>query len=154
MLLGAPPTTWVWLDFLINAMWFSGCLRSSQDGVMREVVEGSLHMSVRPAELLQYCLSLLAQPGSIPSSSTMYRHRLTLDLGYWRWLAHLNETLAEGGFLRYGTLDSSPQGGIDLLLFGSTLVPLTELRRAFGLANSLCQQLDEVDERRIVQDLS
>ena len=33
-------------------------------------------------------------------------------------------------------------------------MPLTELRRAFGLANSLCQQLDEVDECRIVQDIS
>lgn len=142
------------LDALIEAMLFSGCLQSTR--LMRVALEHALHVTVRTPQLLTHFLDVINQPHAIPSSTTLYRHRLTLHLAYCAWVAEVQEDmLSDDGCVRYTTLDASPQGGYDWLLFGSTTIRTRELPRAFRMANELCDPgLTEEREREIVHFLA
>lgn len=146
---------------LLECLVFGGCLKSAAD--MADALRFAC-MAVAPDPLSRaHWLSILDSANHLPSTSTMYRHRLTAHVGFCRLLADLcDELVASRGFARYATMDASPQGHYEWLLIGATLVKEGDLVRCLRDANRLVelgQQGSHSDESfdeqtRIVQQLS
>lgn len=83
-----------------------------------------------------------------PSAPTISRHRMTLHLGFCKWLQSVNDSLAQSGFCRWATVDTSPQGGIDWVLMGSASVGNDDLRVAFELSVGLCHAARDREKER------
>lgn len=65
-------------------------------------------------------------PHRVPSASTLYRHRLSVHMGLYRWMAAIHVEMLRGPLVRWGTLDSSPQGSMDWLLSGATVMTMRD----------------------------
>lgn len=100
---------------------------------MLEMCVAAVRATVRQAVVREFYLEMLRQPMQIPSSTTLYRHRLTLHMAWCRWTAEGIRQLLEdsGGVCRWGTLDSSQQGNFDLLYSGSTTMLAKDLTPRF-----------------------
>lgn len=124
------------MEFLVKCIVTGGFLRNASE--LRESLEHSLAIVVRDRRLRVF-LQEQMQTLRTPSSTSMYRHRLTLHQGYCRFLGHLHKACLSsgGGVARWGTLDSSPQGAWDWLLSGATIMKASQLADAFGDANEL-----------------
>ena len=127
----------------------------SQSG-LRSVLRHAIHVVVNDHRLREYLTSGLEEQPSI-RRSTLYRHRLTLHLGYCKMFQEVHETMlrASGGAVRWGTVDSSPQGGVDYLMWGCATMRQSDLIPAMALAEELASRMDdEEEERRVVQLLA
>ncbi|CAE7765568.1 unnamed protein product [Symbiodinium sp. CCMP2592] len=126
------------LKHMVHALIVSGYVHSSAD--MLPMLRAALRTIVRVPELVKALDSDLCQPHKVPSSSTLYRHRLTVHIGLCRWVQDrevFEVYMDKQGFCRWATLDSSPQGAWDWMLSGSTAVGLSKLRVCFEKANEL-----------------
>ena len=73
----------------------------------------------------------------LPSSSTLYRHRLTLAIAYCKWMADINKSIMAEETVAWSTVDGSPQAGYNLLIVGTMRVMVKDLLSAMGLAQTL-----------------
>ena len=79
----------------------------------------------------------LEQRWAMPRRSTIYRHRLTLHVG---WMLHLRSELRQfhcSDFMVYRTMDASPQGGREWLLTAYTYVRRADLLRFMDATHKL-----------------
>ena len=145
----------VGLQDLVDAAWRSSVFQSKRLFNIHRlmtclVVSGYLHNASSLREMLQHVLRcILPEPKmceqleaivkkhvSLPSRTTLYRHRLTLTMGYYRWLAAMHTAMLSStdGIVRWGTLDASPQGEWDWVLMGTSTMRSKDLPHCFDLA--------------------
>jgi hypothetical protein len=125
------------LAHMVHCMIMSGLL-ARRDSLFDAVV-GGLKMVVKEKAVQQYYLDMLNSTRTVPSQSTLYRHRLTMHMAYCR-LAQttLAEMLASPhGVVRWGTMDASPQGGHDWMMIGFATMRVCDLADSLRLANRL-----------------
>ena len=123
----------------------------------------ALRAVVTNEDIVAYYQANLKHGNLIPSSSTIYRHRLTFHLGHCRWMGALtDEILAmEGGFTRWATLDSSQQGVNDCLYHGYSLMPSRHVPDRFrdavaliNLSHNIAHGLHDAGDEEIVKEAS
>lgn len=120
---------------LVDCLLYAGFL-SSMDS-MTKSLQRALRVVVKDPVLLEHLNNQLATRVA-PSSTTLRRHRLTLYMAYNLILADAtDQRLRGGGLVRWGTVDASPQGGIDWLMTGGRTVGVDQLIDAFRAANML-----------------
>jgi len=105
---------------LINCVVLSGFGRDAHH--LRDVCLTALKASVQDQIVRGFYEELVSQSRAIPSATTVYRHRLTLHLGFCHWIGALTKAWLEDpdGICRWGTVDSSQQGNHDLVYSGSS----------------------------------
>ena len=96
---------------------------------LKDMCRLALRATVPDREVRTFYEDLLAQPHVIPSSSSLYRHRLTLHLGYCRMLAARTADLLaqDEEIVRWGTIDSSTQGNHELVYSGASMMRAQDL---------------------------
>ena len=90
----------------------------------------------------------------LPSSSTLYRHRLTLTIAYCKWMADINKSMMAEETVAWSTVDGSPQAGYNLLIVGTMRVKVKDLLSAMGLAQTLQTLGSEVAEKHAAEQLT
>lgn len=113
-------------DMLIQTVLLSRLLKKADD--LQEVFMVALRTTL-PAEIANHYIAQLQDKSiKVPSRSTIYRHQLTVHVGYllMKQKEHaMAATLGAHSFLF--TVDSSPQGGRDWVLIGMTCLKDAEL---------------------------
>jgi hypothetical protein len=135
------------IEIIIKSVLMSGYLKNT--GNMLKVLRHAVALLAAEPMLRSHLMSILDnQAYIVPSPTTLRRHRLTLNLGYCRWLQDVNETLlnSSDGVVRWGTLDKSPQKGWDWLLQGGSTITQDQLPLAYELSLKLCRDLTEREE--------
>jgi hypothetical protein len=104
------------MEALIHTMLLSGMLLSSAkvEVAMNHALQGLV-----PDPLVRaHYVHLLKEGHTLPSRTTLYRHRLTIAAGYSKLMQELTARLQSGGIrlVRWAMIDSSPQGNHDWLL--------------------------------------
>ena len=108
----------------------------ANDVSMKASLQSAVRLISPNQSFAQHLFHHLEEAGSlVPSKSTMYRHRLTLTLS---WYLRLQRQLAsEDCSCTSFMVDSSPQGGVDLLQHICMVLSERELLRAWELAQDL-----------------
>ena len=143
------------MDYLIRCLMLSGMLSST--GKFRRAVEYAIGV-VPDQSVRSYYEWMLQHRDFVPSSSTLYRHRLTLSCAYYRYCAAAVSSQMQklGGVVQWATVDTSPQGGYDWVGSGFVTVAISELVELMTHANAMirnCEAAQETDPE-IVQRLS
>lgn len=125
------------MDILVQTLLAGGYLRDMAN--LAEALTFGLYAVVKDPALLQHLLESL-HGRVLPSPTTLRRHRLTLHIGWCRYEAEVFDAFLKSpnGCVRWGTLDASPQGGIDWLLHGGRIIRSNELVGAMVDANGVC----------------
>ena len=125
------------MSYLIQCLVVAGFLKDGGD--LLPVLDNAISVVVREPKAAEYYHDLLHSKHKIPSSSTVYRHRLTLHAGWCMLQAvRIDEMLSSPfGVVRWATMDSSPQGSWDWLLSGTTTVKMIDLTKCFCDAQKL-----------------
>ena len=150
---------------LVNAMKAFECIRLVRmlmvAGYMRNMseIQNALKFAVaaafRDAALLKHVLSELEESQAVPSKTTLYRHQLTLHMGYCVLESEITSRFLERGCVRYLTIDSTPHMGVEWVMYGTRTMFNDDLVPAFQGANRLVDpSLDEAEARRISKKLS
>ncbi|CAK0855285.1 unnamed protein product [Prorocentrum cordatum] len=119
------------MEHLINCLMLAALGKDAHR--LRDTVARALAASVIQDSVRQYYRNILDEPRRIPSATSIYRHRLTVHLGFCRLVAEHTEELLNGpgGACRWGTLDSSQQANHDLLYHGSVTMAAYDLSARF-----------------------
>lgn len=122
---------------LLQTMLLSGMLR--QNDRMKFAIETSLRVAVHEDTLRNYYLTMLRETQTVPGRSTLFRHRLTIHTAFCRFQAlELSRMLdTAGGVVRWGTVDTSPQGGHDWVMFGFSTMLSSVAFDSYTSANRL-----------------
>jgi hypothetical protein len=147
------------VDYLVRCVVAAGFLRSF--GSFKEAMHCALDAICPSRDVAEYLKGLLVEKGSVPSSSSLDRHRLTVHIGFCRWMQSKCAEMLDspGGMIRWATADGSPQGPYDWILQGATSMKVTDLVASFRLANQLCSfrnggpRLEVAEEKDIVTKL-
>ena len=138
------------LSFLLECLVMSGYLKNAD--TLKAAVRHAVGIGVRDPALQHHVMSRLRGDHVMPSGRTLRRHRLTLHIAFCRFEAELYENMrADGGYSRFGTMDSSPQGGHDWVLSGSRTIANKCLVPALKDAHRLCLPNLERDEKAEIQ---
>lgn len=105
------------LEFLVSCLVLAGFLRNM--AAFSEALRFAICVGVYDVALRNHILSDLRVPRAVPSTTTLRRHRLTVHMGFCLWEQQHHEALVQHGCVRYGTVDSSPQGPHDWVLHGA-----------------------------------
>ena len=132
------------LRVVIEALLMAGNLRAS--GTFRETIVCALRLALPPATAQFFVDEVVSKATSVPSPTTLYRHRLTLTTGFYSWLAEENERKLQEGSIRYLGIDKSPQGNEDWLMTLETTISKNNLRELFRQA----QDLYEMNKRKAI----
>ena len=116
---------------LIQCMVLVSYGKDVQD--LRHMCLSALRAVCRDDGLRSYYEDLLMQSRALPSSSTIYRHRATLHMGWCRMLSKEADCwlMEPEGVTRWGTLDSSGQGDRELVYTGYVTVLNKDLPALF-----------------------
>jgi len=130
---------------------------------MRRCLEACL-----PSSMVGMFINDLKQERTVPSPTTIRRHRLTLHCAWMlQERRHFHQLLTKsGGVFVYITADSSPIGGIDWVLVASSHVPkasivglwknahnLIQLRSRRDAEGELTSERDREEERACLSEL-
>ena len=140
------------METVVKMLMLAGHLRTmrSLDDALRYAVA----CAVRDPALLKHVLSNIGER-SVPSSTTIYRHQLTIHMGYCVLESEITTRLLQQGCVRYLTVDSSPQGHIDWVMHGTRTITNDLLVPAFHAANRMATtSLDEEERKRIAKELA
>ena len=111
--------------FLLDCFLYAGFLSSQRD--MAESLLLSIRVTLPYISQREHCLKMLQSDWPIPSSTTMYKHRLMFACGVYKHLAGQASQMLEGGpVVQWGTWDSSPQGGWGWLMHGRIRVHVSD----------------------------
>ena len=111
------------MDFLVRCLLLGGHLRSQHS--LQDALKAAILAAVHIPELRQHLLAeITSKQLRVPSPTTLYRHRLTLHVGFCMWMAAKTQELlnTSEGVVRYMTADSSLQGAHDWFLAGATTI--------------------------------
>ena len=148
-------------SYLINVLVVCSLLRDSSR--LRMAVKYAVALVLPPSMATQIARHVDAEGRAglhIPDKSTISRARFMLDVALMCFFREYNHRmLAGGGMARYGMLDSSPQGGRDLLLVSVMSIPRDRLPELFICANQLHSfwedwEGDHADEALLSQERS
>lgn len=141
------------MSLLIECLLFGACLRDMAS--MRKGLEHAIRIVARDTAIRDHLLGMLDLRVA-PSPTTIRRHRLTLHVGFNLAIRdRVADDLVNRGVFRWGTLDSSPQGGWDWLMHGARSMSGSALVVAFRAANRLCDpSLGIAEARTIINELS
>ena len=122
---------------------------------MKEALKAAIRVTIPSRGLQEYLINQLDQPQSVPSATTLNRHRFTLHMGLCLWLQEFNAAMLAEESVGWRTTDGSPQWGYDLILVGATVMLQRHLADAFRHANALCDaSLPDADASRITDLLA
>ena len=141
------------IDSLINCLMLSGFLRSSAS--MRLAIKYAIKsISLEPSTQAR-CLDLLSEKHSVPSRTTIYRHRLTLHAGYCLLQQELLKDMMDdpAGITRLGTVDSSPDGEYDWVMCGFTTIRNADLAQCLEHAHRLVRLAELAGDEEIADDV-
>jgi hypothetical protein len=125
---------------LITAVIMSGLLRDGGD--LSEICIMSLELTVPEIGLRKFFKDLLQTKGSLPSRSTLYRHRFALHMAWCLHLAsEVGSMLDDGAIVSWRTLDLSPKGGVEWVMTGASTMKQSDLVHAFHLSKSLFRDI-------------
>jgi hypothetical protein len=132
---------------MIHAMVVSGLLRKRD--CMKVVLLHSIRMMVKEKAVQEYYVDMLHKDLGVPSTSTLYWHRLTIHMA--TCLVSQFESADQwqaSGVVSWGTMDSSPQGSHNWLMVGFTSVRADLLVDICHLAHRmwLLRDSDEEDD--------
>lgn len=117
------------MEFLIQALLLA---RQCCSGNLKSVLSKSLAVALPPF-LAKHFVTTLDSKSAVPSPTTIYRHRLTLHVGYMLFLRTVHRAaFAEADFVRYYTVDASPVGGREWVNTASTIIPKSKLVAAWA----------------------
>lgn len=115
---------------------------------MAKSLQRALRVVVKGPVLLEHLNNQLATRVA-PSSTTLRWHRLPLYMAYNLILADAaDQRLRGGGLVRWGTVDASPQGGIDWVMTGGRTVAVDQLIDAFRAANMLWNSVVPMEQQQ------
>ncbi len=102
-------------------------------------MQRALGVVVREPKLRRHLEELLDVGGKhIPGRTTLYRHRLTIHMGFCRFLAAMTGSmLRDGGATCFGAIDSSAQGPWDWLLSGRLILRNSDLQPCMQDAHAM-----------------
>lgn len=142
------------MDILVNTIILSGLLRDSQD--MGDALDMAIELCVPEPNLKAYFKDLRRQPHSTMSSTTIKRHRLTLNMAFCAVSHEVFEQMeGQGGsMVAWRTMDLSPGGGYEWLMHGVSLMLEADLPKAYALSDELLIRLHPGDEKLIQLELS
>jgi hypothetical protein len=140
------------VEVLIHSVVASGLIRDISN--FREVLVHAIYVITKNKALQKHLIKILDKPNTVPSPTTLLRHRLTLHMGYCRLLADISEAIlsSKGGAASWSTLDLSPHRGVEYVLHGMSMMKQSDLVAAFDLANALFEH--NQDERETQDKLS
>ncbi len=126
------------MSYMLRCLVMGGYLKNAAD--LSEALSHALQVVVNNPDMFHFFKSMI-NTSKVPSPTSMYRHRLTLHQGFCRYLGQVQRRMLSnrGGIARWATLDSSPQGGYDWLLSGSTVMKAADLIACFRMANELIE---------------
>jgi hypothetical protein len=131
---------------LIRCLAFAGFLHNAAD--FKAALHISIDIVVRDPNMASYFKGLVNEKRTVPSSTTLYRHRLTVTIGFCVWMQDVYAAMMRtDDIISWGTLDGSPNGGYDLELHGSVTMRLGDLPRAFRDSLALCDEVVTADEK-------
>ena len=128
------------MHHMILCMLAAGCLKDAHR--FREVCELAIAVVVREPALRHHLMQAIRDRSIVPSPTTLYRHRLTLSVGFASFCAQQSQEMVEmpGGVCRWCTVDASPQGSYDWCLNGACTLAVTSLPERFRDALELIQR--------------
>ena len=125
------------MESMINAVLMSGFLRDAKDAML--VLRCALQVCVPEPSVREYLLQLLSQTKTLMSAASMYRHRLTVHMGYCLMQQDdMAELLGSGAMVTWRTLDLSPKAGYEWMMHGRTCILQRDPPIAFGLSMRMC----------------
>ena len=135
------------LEFLLRCVQASSLTRSAAD--LAPCIQACIRIACPDTAIQQHLLSMITAQTSIPSVSSLVRHRLTMHMGFCMWQQELRETLLEqpGGVVVWRMVDSSPQGGWDAVLHLYCVAPLEKLDSMLAGAHLLCDPAAQHDDK-------
>ena len=140
------------LDVLIHCVVASGLLKQANH--LRSVFDSSLEGVAADPKLRGYLKGVLHQKCQLLARATLYRHRLTLHMGFCRLAQDYTKELVEsrGGVVSWRTMDLTPQAGVEWLLQGSSHMKQSDLARALELSFML--DFHDENEEAYAKELS
>lgn len=136
--------------FLLRCLLMAGYIKDSNH--LAAALSAALPVVLPDPVMAKFFQSVLEEHHTIPSGSTLYRHRLTIHIGFCRWLADQTHTMLLQGVCRWATIDSSPQGVWDWVLTGASTLQTSDLVVCFRDANSLIRLgIADTEESRVEQ---
>lgn len=140
------------IDHLIECVMLAGTLRSALD--TKYAIRKCLKVMVKDVGQLNHLLGILDGAHYVPSASTLRKHRLTVHLGFCRFLSVFVSRLLEVGGVRWGSMDLSPQAGVNWLLQCSYDCLVTDLEECYDLSSLLGVGGAQVaDDANVLKDL-
>ena len=136
------------LEHMVACLMLGGFLRNMQN--LKEVVKYAIRSGVPDVALQQHILGELEMPRSVPSATTLRRHRLTLFMATCLLEQEVHAEVIKDDFVRYATVDSSPQGPYDFVMSGARAISARSLLEAARGADRLHDaSLDEDEKKEI-----
>ena len=127
------------IEYLVQCVLVSAELRAPTH--LLSVLRQCLRLSIHEPAIRKHFESMLDQRGSVPSAPTVYRHRLTLVMGFQRVRARMLDEMLDqaraSGIVRWSTIDSSPHKGYDFVLQGHATMLLGDLPEAWRCSETL-----------------
>ena len=131
------------ISFLVDAVALSGLLKRSTE--MHDALVMALRLVAREPRTFQAYMQVLNSKRSLPSPTTIIRHRLSVLMAGCRvQQLHLEALLSDTGITQWGTLDASPKGGHEWQMLGFSKVANKDLESAY-----LASMLLEIHSRQI-----
>ena len=130
---------------LLRYVIAAGYLRISSN--LRVVVQEVLHAAVEDgsSSLLSEMINF---EHAVPSAYTLLTHRITVHGAYCLWVREVVHNLMRGCHVtRWATVDSSPQGGYDWILWGHIVMRNDNLQDSLKLSHRLAQIASSDDHR-------
>ena len=141
------------MQILVRALMMAGTLRNMSS--ISLAVKYAATCAIQDPALLKHVLSDLQRPKALPSKSTVYRHQLTIHMGYCLLEQDLTKRMLEVGCVRFITVDTSPQGPFDWVMHGARTIRTDQLIEAMDWANSMADPaLDDAQRTEIAGKLA
>ena len=146
------------ISLLLHALMASAHLRTTKS--LWEVVRHCLYIAVHDARLRAHFLEQIESQKVVPSQTTLVRNRITLHIGFCRLLSlqHGDIIDADCGFVRWATMDESPQGHFAWMMHGGIAMRIDRMlavfRQAQRLSNSKSLGLTAAVQSQIVNDIA
>ena len=136
------------MEFLMSCLILSGFL--SNVATFGDVLRFAIVAGVQDPSLRAHISKPLLQPHSVPSTTTLRRHQLIAHMGFCLWEQGRHGALVRDGCVRYGTVDSSPQGPQDWVLHGARTIAVKDLVDAMVMADKLCEPTTTSEEKSVI----
>lgn len=95
------------MEYLIRALTMTGTVHHRD---VRPILVRALRLAL-PDQVANYFVAKVQEPEAILSVSSLYRHRLTLHVGWMLVCREDNQAAFDEEFARYFTVDASPVAG-------------------------------------------